>query len=68
MVSRLAVCETEGKRMLGFALVLIGMVIVLAFAVNWWEPEDRPPRLEAARRRLTRAVRDLAHPGVHRPS
>jgi hypothetical protein len=49
--------------MLSFALVLIGMVVVLAMLVNWWEPQDRPPRLEAARLRLMRASRGLAHPG-----
>ncbi len=48
--------------MLGFALVLIGQVIVLALLVNWWDPADRPRSLEAARLRVTRAIRELAHP------
>jgi hypothetical protein len=54
------------RLMLSFALVLIGMVIVLAFLVNWWEPEDRPPALEEARHRVTRALRELLHPRTHR--
>jgi hypothetical protein len=54
--------------MLSFALVLIGQVIVLAFLVNWWDPEDRPRNLEAARLRVTRAIRELAHPRSQRHS
>jgi hypothetical protein len=45
--------------MLSFVLVLIGMVIVLAFLVNWAEPEDRPAQLEEARLAAARALRDL---------
>jgi hypothetical protein len=47
--------------MLSFVLVLIGMVVVLAFLVNWAEPEDRPAQLEEARLAATRALRDLVH-------
>jgi len=52
--------------MLSFALVLIGMVIVLAFMVNWWEPADRPRSVEVARARLTHALHELMQPRSHR--
>jgi hypothetical protein len=52
--------------MLSFTLVLVGQVIVLALLVNWWDPDDRPRHLEAARLRVTRAIRELAHPRTQR--
>ncbi|MEA2264551.1 MAG: hypothetical protein QOE27_134 [Solirubrobacteraceae bacterium] len=54
--------------MLSFVLVLIGMVVVLAFLVNWAEPEDRPAQLEEARLAATRALRDLVHARPGRPT
>ncbi len=51
---------------LSFVLVLVGMVVLLAVLVNWWEPDDRPQRLETIRLGLAGAIRDAVRPGAHR--